>query len=275
MTWQAGGILAGTVAVVAAIALFFGGHHTSVLDPVANAADTTAQSGSAEVGIAGSITAGGQTLPISGNGVIDMKTNGGRLSLSMTLPGAGAQTFDEIVTGTTFYIRMPQLAAKLPGGKQWVKVDLRAAGKSLGIDFGKVMGAGRQNPADMLRFLEAVGSSHVVGTERIRGAPTTHYSAAIDLEKAADSLGDKQTAAALKQMYGSSGATTMPVDVWIDRAGRVRREHVSLSMSAGATGPAGIDMTLEFIRFGVPVDLTAPPSDQVLDTTALLGALGR
>src|SRR4051812_43265357 len=126
----------------------------------------------------------------------------------------------------------------------------------------------------MLRFLKAVGSSHVVGTEPIRGAPTTHYSATIDLAKAADSLGDKQTAAALKQLYASSGQVTLPIDVWVDRAGRVRREHFSLSLGARAGAAAAVDMTLEFIRFGVPVDLTAPPPDQVLDATGILRALG-
>jgi hypothetical protein len=33
-----------------------------------------------------------------------------------------------------------------------------------------------------------------------------------------------------------------------------------------------MDMTIEFTRFGLPVDTTPPPSDQVLDAAALLGA---
>jgi hypothetical protein len=33
-------------------------------------------------------------------------------------------------------------------------------------------------------------------------------------------------------------------------------------------------MTIEFTRFGVPVDVTPPPADQVMDAGALLGALG-
>jgi hypothetical protein len=122
----------------------------------------------------------------------------------------------------------------------------------------------------MLRFLKAVGSSHVVGSEPVRGTPTTHYSASIDLGRAADTLGDQKTAAALKQLYASSGATTMPVDVWIDRAGRVRRESFSMTLGGAAGTGAGMDMSIEFIRFGVPVDLRAPPSDQVLDASTIL-----
>jgi hypothetical protein len=202
------------------------------------------------------------------------KAGGGRLSMSMTIPGAGAQTFDEIVSGTTFYIRMPKGSGQLPGGKEWIKVDLQAIGKSQGIDFAKVMDAGRQNPADMLRFLKAVGASHVVGTEPVRGTPTTHYSASIDLAQAADSLGDEKTAAALKQLYTASGATTIPVDVWIDRAGRVRRERFSMTLGGAAGTGAALDMAVDFVRFGVPVDLRAPPSDQVLDASTLLHPVG-
>jgi hypothetical protein len=271
MTWRVGGIAAAIVAVVVAVAVVFGGHHAGALDPVANAADATAQAGSAEVGIAGTVSAAGQTIPISGSGTIDMRSNSGRLSLSTTVPGTGAVTIEEIMSGTTFYIKMPQGAGSLPGGKKWMKIDLQAFGKTKGIDFGKALQAGNNNPADLLRFLKAVGNSHVVGPEDIHGAPTTHYAASIDLAKAADRIGDKQTADALKALYASSGATTMPIDVWIDRVGRVRREHFSFSMSAGAS-PGSMDMTLEFIRFGVPVDSTPPPGDHVLDVTALAGA---
>jgi hypothetical protein len=273
MTWRVGGIAAVLVAVVAAVAVVFGGHHAGALDPVANAADATAQAGSAEVGIAATVTAAGQTIPLTGSGTVDMRNHSGRLSLSTTATKAGAMTFDEILNGTTFYIRMPQLANRLPGGKQWLKIDLQAFGKTKGIDFGKVMQSGNNNPADLLRFLKAAGNSRVVGREDIRGTPTTHYTASIDLAKAADRIGDKQTADSLKALYAQSGATTMPLDVWIDRVGRVRREHFSLSMSAGGS-PASMDMTLEFIRFGVPVDATPPPGDQVLDAAALAGAAG-
>jgi hypothetical protein len=273
MTWRAGGIFAGVVAAVAAIALFFGGHNTSVLDPVANAADTTVHAGSAEVKISGSVTAAGQTLPLSGNGVIDMRANGGRLSMSMSVPGAGTQSFDEVVSGTTVYLRMPPALSQLPGGKKWMKIDLQKIGKSQGVDFAKVMNAGRQNPADMLRFLKAVGNSNVVGTESIGGATTTHYSGSIDLARAADRLGDAKTAAAMKQMFASGGMSTIPVDVWIDDAGRVRRERMSMTFGTGGTS-GGMEMAIDFVRFGVPVDLRAPPSDQVFDASSLLNAAG-
>jgi hypothetical protein len=66
-----------------------------------------------------------------------------------------------------------------------------------------------------------------------------------------------------------SGVSGFPIDVWVDRVGRVRREQFQYS-AAGV----GMDMTMEFTRFGVPVDTTPPPADQVMDAGALLSAAG-
>ena len=108
-----------------------------------------------------------------------------------------------------------------------------------------------------------------MGQENIDGAPTTHYAATIDLAKAADRISDKQTVANVKQMFKASGLSTIPVDVWVDRSGRVRREGIKM------TGPQfSMDMTIDYTRFGVPVDTTPPPADQTMDAGALLGALG-
>jgi hypothetical protein len=106
----------------------------------------------------------------------------------------------------------------------------------------------------------------VVGREWVDGASTTHYAGAIDFDKVASRISDPQSAAALKQLYSTSGVHSMPVDVWIDGSHRVRREGFKFSSSA-----VSMDMTIDFIRFGVPVDTTPPPSDQVMDASSLLG----
>jgi hypothetical protein len=98
---------------------------------------------------------------------------------------------------------------------------------------------------------------------------TKHYRADVDLNKAAERVPDKKAADTVKQMFKSSGLSSFPVDVWIDRAGRVRRESFSFSAPAMV-----MEMTIEFTRFGVPVDTTPPPADQVMDAGAPLSAAG-
>jgi hypothetical protein len=156
-----------------------------------------------------------------------------------------------------------------PGREVVGEDDLDALGKASGVDVKQLMHANQSNPADMVKALKGVGSSRLVGTENVRGAVTKHYRADVDLNKAAERVPDKKAADTVKQMFKSSGLSSFPVDVWIDRAGRVRRESFSFSAPAMV-----MEMTIEFTRFGVPVDTTPPPADQVMDAGALLSAAG-
>jgi hypothetical protein len=268
MTWRILGPLVAAVAIVGVAVALLAPSNGTVLDPVAQAANTTAAAGTAEFGIAGNVTAAGQTIPINGNGAIDMRNQRMRMSMSFPVPGLGSMQTDAIFDGSAFYMHLPDaVAQRIPLGKSWVKLDLAALAKSTGVDMKQLTQTNQGNPADMLKALKAVGTSRKVGTENIGGAPTTHYRATVDPKKALDQIPDKQSAGSLKQMLSSSGLGSIPIDVWIDRAGRVRRE--SLKFSAAGTS---MDMTVSFTRFGVPVDTTPPPADQVLDAGKLLGA---
>lgn len=277
MTKTAAGIIAAVVAGIALIAFLAGGgggeKAVNALDPVAQAADTTTGLGSAEVGIAASITSAGQTIPLNGSATIDTKNLRAHMSFTTQFPGAGSATIDEIMNGGVIFVHMPaQLASGLPGGKQWIKFDLQALGKKSGLDFQKLMktNAAQNNPANFLQYLKGAGSSRVVGHEGIRGVATTHYRATIDVNKTLGQLHDAQSEQSLRQLYAQAGVSSLPIDVWIDRAGRVRRE--SFDVSLGREG--SMSMTIEFIRFGVQVDASPPPSDQVFDVTSLVSSAG-
>ena len=270
MTWRTLGSLAGALAIVGVVVALLAPSNGTVIDPVAQAADTTAAAGTAAFGIAGSMTADGQSIPISGSGALDMRGQRMRMSMSMPIPGMGQFDVEEIFDGDTFYMRLPaSMAQRLPGGKPWMKIDLDAIGKAAGVNLEQMMQANQSNPGDMLQALKAVGSSRVVGRENIRGAATTHYRADIDLSKAAERIPDKTTVDALKQDFAASGLDSIPIDVWVDDSKRVRREQFNM----GAAG-FSMDMTIEFTRFGVAVDTTPPPADQVMDAGALLRAAG-
>ena len=268
MTWRILAPLAAAAAVVGVAVALLAPSNGTVLDPVAEAANVTTAAGTAEFGIAGNVTAAGQSIPIKGNGAIDMKNQRMRMSMSIPVPGFGSMQTDALFDGNVLYMHLPDaLAQKIPLGKSWMKLDVAALAKKSGVDLGQLSQANQGNPADMVQALKAVGSSRNLGSENIGGVATTHYRATIDPKKALEQIPDKQSAGMLKQMLGTSGVSTIPLDVWIDRSGRVRRE--SIKFSAAGTS---MDMTISFTRFGVPVDTTPPPADQVLDAGALLGA---
>src|SRR4051794_3713261 len=272
MTWRTLGALAAALAIVGVTIALLGPNHgnaVNAIDPVAQAADTTAAAGTAELGIARAMTAAGPSIPLNGSGAIDMPHNRMRMSIGFPLPGFGQLSADEIFDGKTIYIHFPEsLTQRLPGAKPWMKLDLQSLGKSVGVDFSQLAQASQNSPSNMLQALKAVGSSHVVGHEDIHGAPTTHYNGSIDLNKVADEVPGDQ-AAAIKQLFKSSGLSSFPVDVWVDRSGRVRREGMRISANN-----MSMDMTIDFTRFGAQVDPSPPPADQVTDMSALLSAAG-
>src|SRR5437763_13777553 len=56
--------------VAAVLAGLVGDRGGGPLDPVAKAADTTASAGTVEIGMAGSVSAAGPTIPLNGSGAI-------------------------------------------------------------------------------------------------------------------------------------------------------------------------------------------------------------
>jgi hypothetical protein len=182
-----------------------------------------------------------------------------------TLMPSGIET--RTVDGVA-YVRLP---TGLPSGKEWVAIDAKDsanAGSNTALGIG-----GGTDPTKILAYLEKVSNGvDKVGTESVRGVETTHYHANVDLAKAVDREGVPPALHdAISEMAGKIG--TIPVDVYIDGDGLLRREKLSMDFSSflpGSTGSTGesagaptINMTLDLYDFGTPVDVAAPPADQV------------
>ena len=98
----------------------------------------------------------------------------------------------------------------------------------------------------------------VVGPDTVRGVATDHLRASLDLGAGGDAS-DDPPAGSFEGRLVAAGLTSLPVDVWVDAGGVVRRLVVSL----GAAG----SMTTAFDVYdvGAPVDVTAPDPADVLD----------
>ena len=106
----------------------------NAVDPVAQAATKTVNSGSVEVAMSGKVSAAGQEVPLNGEGLFDLKAKRGRLTMTTSVPGQGDVRVEEVMDGLVLYMRSDALAGALPGGKTWLKIDLVAAGRKTGID---------------------------------------------------------------------------------------------------------------------------------------------
>jgi hypothetical protein len=269
------------LALLGSLVALAGCGFSKAVDPVASAATKTEDAGGAKMAMTFDIVApGGKSFTFSANGVFDKDQGDMTMDLSSVLEAAGApaglggqmeirfltENGDPVV-----YVNFPALAAMLPGGEAWIKINLEQAGKSLGVDLNQLMSQANQNPAQMLDMLRASGSVEKVGEETVNGESTTHYTASIDLAKAAEQLGSAGQAM-VDDLIAKSGVKQVPVDVWIGDDGLVRRMTMDLSMAqSGQTAAAHV--TIDISDYGTPVNVEAPPADQTTDLSALVGAL--
>jgi hypothetical protein len=178
--------------------------------------------------------------------------------------------------GTVAYMRMPLLAGKLPGGKEWVRLDLQKAAAVQGLDLAQLQGfAEGSDPRQMLDFLRAVSSEITrIGTEEVRGVETTHYFAVVDFQKALADVAKKSGQPNLFAQLGGFGSTlqSVPVDVWVDADNLVRRMNMDLSFAVpGQSGEAKMSMAMELFDYGKPVSVDVPPASDTVDLSALTG----
>src|SRR5205823_6432654 len=99
------------------------------------------------------VEAGGQSIRLTGSGVMDLKGN--RAHITMT---AGPTRLEEIEQGLVIYLRDPVISAKLRQSlhtnKSWLKIDIAKAGKQSGFAVADFQGG--QDPTQELSSLRGV-----------------------------------------------------------------------------------------------------------------------
>lgn len=240
----------------------------NAVDPVAQAATKTAGAGTVQIAMTGKVSAAGQEIPIDGIGFIDLQAKRGAMEMTTTVPGQGEVRIDELLDGLVLYMGSDSLTAGLPGGKRWVKLDLEALGRQQGVDLGQLQQlGGGSDPTQWLTYLKQTGGIENLGREDVNGVATTHYRATIDFDKVAENAGE--SAASVRQLEQLTGRKTLPSDIWIDGDGRVRRQAIDYSASQPVE--MHIQLTVDYERFGVPVDMHAPDASDTTDLTDLVG----
>lgn len=264
--------LLGVLSVCAVVPLAAGcGAESSVknaVDPVAQAATKTADAGTVQLSMTGKVSAGGIEIPLQSTGAFDLKAKRGHMEVTTTIPGKGDVKIEELLDGLVLYMRSDALTGNLPAGKHWIKLDLQALGEQQGIDLSQLQQlGGGTDPTQFLSYLKKAGDVQKVGSEDIDGTPTTHYRATIDLDKLAGSAG--KAAASVRQLEQLTGQKTLPTDIWIDAQGRARRQAIDYSVQQPT--PSRVQFTINYERFGVPVDVQKPDDGDTVDLAKALG----
>ncbi len=178
--------------------------------------------------------------------------------------------------GDVGYMRFPALDDQLPEGKSWIRADGTDASAQGGIDLEEFEQFAKTDPRELLDALRAVTSDiDVVGTEQLRGVETTHYRAVVDpveLDKLAPSGTQQSSPSLVDQITEQSGLGPVPVDVWIDETGLVRKLSMAFDATDASTSQSSeVSMSFELWDYGEAVGIELPPADQVAEASALRG----
>ncbi|CAL9606424.1 hypothetical protein SUDANB6_05559 [Streptomyces sp. enrichment culture] len=225
---------------------------------VRSAYDRTAEAETARMTVRVRMSAGGGTVTADGRGVIDLAEGDSVMTVT-----AGGERMEQRVVDQVLYRKLPGQQTRQ--GRPWTKVDLRKAAAQQGAQ-GQPIG----DPAQSAAFAKAITDQDVtgLGTATVGGVATTRYRVAVDVAELPDG-------AALRRQVGD----TLPMQIWLDEQGRIRRQQIDLTIRAPASASAGrpesgasprqvrMSTLMEFSDFGTEVDAEAPPAGQVTDAT--------
>lgn len=235
---------------------------------VVDAASNTQAAESARISFSGTLTGGGADGTITGEGAFAGRQGRMTMDLSGVAGGQVAGRMEMIFDELLVYMKFPsEIMQGIPGGKEWIKVDLAMMGEQDAFDLQQIMQLSGTDPSQSLDLLRAAGTDfREVGEEDVRGVATTHYEGTVDLEKVAEQV-PEEARESYRRLMELSGQTEIPMEVWIDEDGLTRRVRYEQTLGDGTT----MDLTQEYFDFGVEVDVEPPPDEDVLDITDLVG----
>lgn len=191
-----------------------------------------------------------------------------RLTMSgLAIAGQSVGAIKMIMTPKAIYMDMPLLTRQTH--KTWAELSFAALKQSSGVDVGQLSQQAQQlEPGQYVAMLTRSGNVTLVGSAKVDGVATQHYSGTVDVGKAVAALSPQLRSAWAK--LSAAGASTERVDVWVDAQGRPRLVKVAIGSSAStasAASTAGLTMsvTLHLSDYGLKVDVAAPPASQTVD----------
>lgn len=237
------------------------GGDESPSDVVGAAVERTTDAGSSRMTLHVRLLAEGGAVAFAAGGISNYQTQRGRVTFDLRPLGGGRL---ELVFDRFLYF------VRLPDAVRWIRVDL--------TNLAGVPNPGQFDPfhqGDPLQQLHVVRTAfgvREVGEERVRGVETTHYRARASVERAlalrTSGSGEERRRAAMERTLGGLFGAEVPLELWIDGDGRLRRMDMALAGSTeSASGPVAltVETRMELFDFGVSVDVARPPAAQTVD----------
>lgn len=204
-----------------------------------------------------------EPFTITGQTVFDAETGRSRAVMKMPNPESGGSVEMQVVgDGTVMYMRS-SLFGSLPGGREWMALDL-----SFGQELAMPLPTNGDAKGELELLEAATGDVQKLGKEDVRGVPTTRYRGTVGVSEQTERL--REEGAEDLAPYIEENGAPLQVEAWIDADGLVRRMRLVQSQPReGGEGSMTIDMRMDFFGFGVVPEIDVPEPSEVFDATAL------
>ncbi|MFJ9549452.1 LppX_LprAFG lipoprotein [Streptomyces erythrochromogenes] len=177
--------------------------------------------------------------------------------------------------GEKVQIRLLDGAMYMGAEGKWLKFDLKALAPEQAKQLDSLGSSQQgQNPADTADSLSAAKDLKKVGDETIDGQKTTHLSGTVSV----DELKSRSAASTPEAMerqdknvaaLEAQGIKTLTMDLWIDENDQAKQVR---TRGTGTSGP--MDITIKFLDINKPVEVAAPPAEQVMDLAEMMKGAG-
>ncbi|MGH3517071.1 MAG: hypothetical protein ACRDQ7_06555 [Haloechinothrix sp.] len=204
---------------------------------------------------------------ITGNGAGRYEAGNSAMTVIMDL---GGQQMEIRYVGKTMYIKMPQAMPGMDPSKPWIKF---AAG---GDDpYSQMLGDMDQliEQNDPSKILEQIGDAGTItesSETQLDGQDARYYKIDLDMAKLVDQLPGGLSEEMLTELEGT-GVKSLPVELWLNSDNLPMQFVMDMSelmkavaQDTGQPAPSGKSViTMKYTDWGAPVDIEAPPADQV------------
>ncbi|HEY2056998.1 MAG TPA: hypothetical protein VGH57_01400 [Amycolatopsis sp.] len=246
----------------------------NVLELASAAKQGTEKSKSAKMSM--EMSAGGKTESMQGA----MSFNGADSAFTMTMTGAEGPTEMRYVD-KTLYMKVPASEASQFGtAKAWLKISPDAT-DPLSQAFSKAMSQASEQ-GDPSRVLDQVAKAgRIISSDQtqLAGEQVNHYVVELDVDKAVDQFTGQLPAdvkAKMTEMLKGKNIK-IPAELWLNKDQlpvQITMDQGPMMQAMGAGAAGSGKTTVKYSDWGTPVDVTAPPADQVGDFGEIVKKLG-
>ena len=237
---------------------------------VTQSAQRTLAQRTADLTLAGTVQAAGNSIPISGTGEINFTTNAMTLNAGFSVAGRSAQELEILVNGSLYLeLGINGTGLVFPGGRTWIQMPLAQSSSA------SLTGS---DPLSSLTVLEQQGDTvQGLGTKLVGGVTCSGFAVTPSVQ--AMLAGAQKEAAALGYSPAMTSAelnlvrsmTPPTVTIWVDPQHLVREMSVSMQLFGGAISENAV---VDFSHFGVQTQITAPAPSSVISYASYMQALG-